>query len=98
MPPPGAEMDFIDRYRRPQCVDAGGRGSRPLDRLAIDHDRSCSRSQLSSEGQWVGLQREQMAVRADDLIFIFVAGSGFGHKNFPKAVAAHAHGVAASIP
>src|SRR5262249_32420602 len=36
MPPPGAEMDFIDRYRRPQCVDAGGRGSRLLDRVAID--------------------------------------------------------------
>src|SRR5215469_1026314 len=98
MSPPRPEMDFIDRYRRTQGIDAARCRLRPLDRLAIDHDRSCSRSQLGSEGQWVGLQREQMAVRADDLIFIFVAGSGFGHKNFPKAIAAHAHGVAASIP
>ena len=98
MSPPRPEMDFIDRYRRTQGIDAARCRLRPLDRLAIDHDRSRPRSQLGSEGQWIGLQRQQVTVRPDNLVFIFVAGASFRHKNFPKAVAAHAHGVAASIP
>ncbi len=98
LPPPRAEMDFIDRYRRAQCIDAGRCRLRLLDRVAIDYDRSRLRPQLGSESEWIGLQRQQMAVRPDNLIFVFVAGAGFGHENFPKAIAAHAHGVAASIP
>src|SRR5262249_7901034 len=98
MPPPRAEVDFIDRYRRPQCVDARGRRSRLLDRVAIDDDRGRLRSQLGGDGQRIGLQWQQVTIRPDNLIFVFVAGAGFGHENFPKAIAAHAHGVAASIP
>src|SRR5258707_15348660 len=61
MPPPRSEMDFIDRYRRAQCVDAGRCRLRPLDRALADHDRNRLRPQLRSELQWIRLQRQHLA-------------------------------------
>src|SRR5262249_60480367 len=87
MPPPGAEMDFIDRYRRPQCVDAGGRGARLLDRVAIDPDRRRLRSPRGGGGPGVGLQMPQGTLGAAQLIFFFFAGPGIRAKKFPKAPA-----------
>src|SRR5690349_4374053 len=51
LPPPRAEMDFIDRYRRAQSIDAGRCRLRLLDRVAIDYDRSRLRPQLGSESE-----------------------------------------------
>src|SRR5437588_337071 len=39
-----------------------------------------------------------MAIRPDNLVFVFGAGLGIGHKDFPKAVATHAHGMTPAIP
>src|SRR5438105_14563425 len=39
-----------------------------------------------------------MAIRPDNFVFVFGAGLGIGHKDFPKAVATHAHGMTPAIP
>ena len=39
-----------------------------------------------------------MAIRPDNLVFVFGAGLGIGHKDFPKAVATHAHSMTPAIP
>jgi hypothetical protein len=41
-------------------------------------------SQLGRERQRIGLQWQQVTIRPDNLIFVFVAGAGFGHE-FPKS-------------
>ncbi len=71
---------------------------RVLNRILIDHDRSGLRPQLGGECQRIGLERQQVAVRPDDLVFVFGAGLGFGDEDLPKPVAAHAHGMPTSIP
>ena len=46
----------------------------------------------------IRLKRQQRAGAADDLVFVFVAGARAGHEDLPIAIAAHAHGVAPSVP
>ena len=58
MPPPRSEMDFIDRYRRAQGIDAAWRRLRPSDHVLIDHDRRRLRAQLGGECQRIGLERQ----------------------------------------
>ena len=73
-----------------------GRGVR--DRVEIDHDRGRLRPHLGGEGDRIGLERQHVAVAADDLVFVLVAGARARHEDFPEAVAAHPHGVAAAVP
>ena len=98
LPPPRAEMHLVDRHRRRQRVGLvlQPRNRRQLCR--IDHDRRGRRPLLGAERHRIGLQRQQCAVRADDLVLVFVAGMRARHEDFPVAVAAHPHGVAAAVP
>ena len=73
-----------------------GRGSRTA--ACVDHDRGGVRPQFRGERHRIGLQRQQVAVAADDLELVVVAGARPGHEDFPEAVAAHPHGVAAAVP
>ena len=70
---------------------------RPRQLRAVDHDRRGEGTHLAAEADRIGLQ-QQLARACDDLVFVFVAGRGAGHEDFPVAVAAHAHGVAAAVP
>ena len=71
---------------------------RPRQLPGIDHDRRGRGPLLGCERHRIGLERQQLAVAADDLVFVFVAGARAGHENFPIAVAAHPHGVAPAVP
>ena len=51
-----------------------------------------------AEAERVGFQRQQAAAARDDLVFVFVVGARARHEDFPIAVAAHAHGMAAAVP
>src|SRR5260370_2838438 len=72
MPAPRSEMDFIDRYRRAQCVDTGRCRLRPLDHALINHHRSRLRPQLGSECHWIRLQLQHAPLPPHDLIFFFL--------------------------
>ena len=50
------------------------------------------------ERHGVRLERQHMAIRRDDLIFVGIPDPSLWHEDFPEAVAAHTHGVAAAIP
>ena len=65
---------------------------------SIDHDRRGRGPLLGRERHRVGFQRQQLPVAADDLVFVFVAGARRRDEDFPVAVAAHPHGVAAAVP
>ena len=95
---PRAEMDLVDRYRRAQGVGADRRRLRARQRLHVDHDRGGLRPQLGREGDRIRFERQHRAVRPDDLVFVFVARARRRHEDFPEAVAAHPHGMAAAIP
>ena len=83
------------RRARWRCAASG---TRPRQLRRVDHDRGGRRPHLGGERQRIGLERQQLAVAADDLVFVFVAGARAGNEDFPVAVAAHAHGVAAAVP
>ena len=96
--PPGAEMRFIDGDRRVQGIASRRcRRSRPY-RLHVGDNRRRLRPKLRRECDRVGLERQQFAQWADDLEFVLVAGTDSREEDFPEAVAAHAHGVTASVP
>ena len=97
-PPPGAEMHFIDRDRRVAGIAAGRRRRRTLYRLRVDDDRCRLRAHLGGKRHRIGLERQQLAVGAQDLELVLVAGGDRRHEDFPEAVAAHAHGVAPAVP
>ena len=98
-PPPGAEMHFVDRDRR-----IAARCSPPApapdacDRLSVDDDRRRLGTQLGGKRDRIGFQRQQFAVAPENLELVSVSGRDRRHEDFPEAVAAHAHGVAAAVP
>ncbi len=98
MAPPRAEMHFVDRDRGRPRIGRLRSGLGPRKRIEIDDDGRCLRPYLGGKRDRVGLQRQQFSLRTDDLVFVVVASLGARHKNFPEAVAAHAHRVAAAIP
>ncbi len=96
--PPGAEMHFIDRDRRIQGIAAGRRRRRGFIELHVDDNRRRLRAKLRRECDRVGLERQQLAPWADDLEFVLVSRTDARQKDFPEAIAAHAHGDAAVRP
>ncbi len=96
-PAPRAEMDFIDRYRSVEPVGIGGRRLGTRQRFQIDHDRCGQWAQLHRKGDRIRFE-QQRAVRADDLVLVFVVDPCRGHEDLPKPVAAHAHRVPPPIP
>jgi hypothetical protein len=95
---PRAEMHLVDRDRRAQRVGSGGERRRPADGLEIDDDRSGARPHLGGESHRIGLQRQQLAVGADDLVFVLVSRLDARDEDLPEAVAAHPHGMTAAVP
>ena len=91
-------MHLVDRHRRIERIDIGGRRLRLRQFRRVDHDRGGGRAHFAGESDGIGLQRQHVAVLPDDLIFVLVVGARAGGEYFPIAVAAHAHGVAAAVP
>ena len=91
-------MDFVDRHRRVERVDAVARWPRPRQLRAVDHDRGGERAASRLPKPTGSDFSSSCAGASDDLVFVFVAGAGAGHEDFPVAVAAHAHGMAAAVP
>ena len=97
--PPRAEMHFVDRNRRAQRVDAGGRRLRPRDRVA-GPPRSkpvCGRSSAAnaSGSDFSGSMRPSGPM----ISYLYLSPAlGFRHEDFPESVAAHPHGVAPAVP
>ena len=91
-------MHLVDRHRLVERVDVGARGRRTRQLGAIDDDRSGGGAHFRAKAERIGLQRQQCAGAGDDLVFVFVAGARARHEDFPIAVAAHAHGMAAAVP
>ena len=96
--PPRAEMDLVDRHRRAQRVDAGRRRARMRQLGLVEHDRGGARAHLGGERHRIGLQRQMLALRADDIEFVVIAGRGVRDEQLPIAVAAHAHRMPPRIP
>src|SRR5262249_19887199 len=96
--PPRPEVNLVDRDWSRSGVGSLGSSRGPWNRVEVDHDRGGLRPDLGGEGDRIRFQRHPLPVRPDDLVFVAIAGFGVGHEDFPKAVAAHPHGVAAAIP
>jgi hypothetical protein len=98
VPPPGAEMHLVDRHRCRTRICTLGSRDRAWKRVEVGHDRGRLRPHLGGKGDRIGLQRQHFAVLADNLVLVMVAHLRARHEDFPKTVAAHPHGVPASIP
>src|SRR5690606_34228868 len=84
---PGAEMDLVDRYRRPAIValvaprhpvlvaPGMARGRRD--------DRGRARRPLRLRRVRIGLERQEGAVMAEDLVLVGFARRDAGQKDFP---------------
>ena len=83
--PPRAEMDLVDRHRRAQRVDVGGRGARMRQLGLVEHDRRGARAHFGGKGQRIGLQRQMLALRADDIEFVMIAGRGVRARTAPNS-------------
>ena len=98
-PPPRAEMHLVDRDRRVATLmpcrqrrrtAAAAPASTTIDAVA---GRSSAANATGSD-----FSGSKLAVAADDLVLVLVAGARAGNEDFPEAVAAHAHGVAPAVP
>src|SRR5215510_1018076 len=98
MAAPGSQMHFVDRDRRAERIDTGGGGLGPWNGVEIDYNRGSAWPQLRREGHGIRLERQHLAVRRDDLVFVVIADFGLRHKDLPEPVAAHPHGMAAAVP
>ena len=91
-------MHLVDRHRRGGGIGVVFEARRPRQVRGIDDDRRGRGPRLGRERDRVGLERQQLPVRADDLVLVFVAGARARDENLPVAVAAHPHGVAPAVP
>ena len=83
--PPRAEMHLVDRHRRRQRVGVMLEPRRLRQPCGVDHDRGGRGPLLGRERHRIGLQRQQLPVAADDLVFVFVAGARGRHEDFPDS-------------
>ena len=92
-------MNLVDRHRRAERVDIGGRRPRVRQFGFVDHDRRGARAHLGGERHRIRLQR-QIAGRtgADDIELVVIARSRAGNEQFPIAAAAHPHRMPPRIP
>ena len=56
------------------------------------------RAHLGGKGHRIGFQRQMLAVRADDVEFVVIAGAGVRDEQLPIADAAHPHRMPPRIP
>ena len=64
----------------------------------VEHDGSGARAHFRGKCHRIGLQRQLLALRADDVEFVVIAGGGVGHEQLPIADAAHPHRMPPRIP
>src|SRR6476469_412257 len=95
---PGAEMHLVDRDRCIERVAAGRHGRRAIELPKIDDDRCRSWPNLRSKCDRISLERQPLSVRPENVELIPVSCCSSRRKDLPEAVAAHPHGVAASVP
>lgn len=100
---PGTSMDLIDRDRLAALVDAAPMSQMcrilPVLGKLGGGDRSGLRAKLAAAGERIGLQRQKLAIDADDLVFIGRTWPDIGGENLPDAgIAAQPHHMAAAIP
>ena len=100
--PPRAEMDLVDRDRRPPRVPRPPAFQKsaivPHERRRVGDHRCRLRPQLRGKGERVGLQRQQLAVGANDFEFVDRARREVGQEYLPDAGGAPAHDVAPPVP
>ena len=102
-PAPGPQMHLIDRDRRLPVLMPGTHGH-PTGILPVVfgqpmHDGSGLGRFLMRKTHRVRLQRQALAMGAEDFVFVDLAGGQAGDKQFPDAGAkAPTHRVAASVP
>ena len=101
--PPRTQMHLVDRHWRAARVLTGAMVHpvfiAPKEMAGIGDDRGGGGAQLRAKTKRIGLQRQQLAILRDDLVFVDRPFPGTGRKNFPDAgIDALAHLVAAAIP
>jgi hypothetical protein len=95
---PRTEMDFVNGHRCIECIDIVARRRGARQRGGIEDNRCRGGPHFRAKSDRVGLERQQFAGSAQDFIFVFVSGARARHEDFPIAVAAHPHDVAAAVP
>ena len=75
-----------------------GPGRGRAHRLLVGDHRCGLRAQFGRKGQRIGFERQEPAVRRDDLEFVSIPHRHAGQKNLPEALSAHAHRVPPAIP
>src|ERR1700722_12583742 len=91
-------MDLVDRYRPVQRIDVGRRGSRTRQPFLVEHDRRRARTDFGGKGERIRLQRQMLALPAEDVEFVTIADRGMRDEQLPITEAAHAHRMAQRIP
>ena len=101
--PPRTEMDLEDRHRLaprfalPAAFEIVGVA--PLEMRGVGDDRGGRGPHLGRVAERIGLERQQDAVRAENLVFVDRAGAEARDEHLPQAaVEALAHLCAASVP
>ena len=99
---PRAEMDLVDRHR-PTAIVARPRLHPglvgPLEDVDARHHRSSRRPHFAGEAEGVGLERQQLPLGTDDLVFVGGADADTGGEDLPDAaVDALAHLMAPAVP
>jgi hypothetical protein len=66
--------------------------------LLVEHDRCRLRPHLGGEGERIGFQRQMLAMRTENVVFVVVTDLGVRDEQLPITVAAYPHRVAPRIP
>src|SRR3989441_3349173 len=96
-------MDFVDGQRRLEPVFLGAtrhpRRVSPGIVVKARDDRTGVRPELGAKAVGIGFERQDGAIRGDDLVFVNRAFVELGREEFPNAGgAARAHQVHAAVP
>ena len=101
-PPPGAQMDFVDRYRRltRRVRNASVHPGRVAPTIGeIPHDRPGLRRSLAEECEGIGLVHPIPAVARPDVVLVHGSGLDSGDETFPDTgVSAPAESVPVGVP
>ena len=100
---PGAEVDLVDRHRRPPPVLAAALleigGVAPAEGRRIRHHGGRLGPHFRLPRKRVGLERHQFPVRPDDLELVERIGTEHGNEHFPDAgIHPHPHGIPPPVP
>src|SRR5690349_4677102 len=96
-------MDLVDGDRLAPRIGASPEFAMPFITPFMAHwqvgDGRGRRPKLRAESEGIGLERQFLASRPDDLVFIGLARADIGQENFPDAgIDTLAHDMAAAVP